>query len=183
MRRSSTPLIFVTALALGLVVACGDTGTTDPSAAQPMPEFTVNDCSGIPVDVKAWAGQFDVTFITWAAGWCQACAKEVPEINEHIQAHFEGQSVGVAQILVENGIGEPPPQALCEAWVTDYAAEFPVLVDVDWDAVAAVFDGSVGGQLPLQTIVVGDQIVVRSYDAKIATGNPSIQSYIEAFLQ
>lgn len=182
MRRRSTLMILVTSAALALTVACGDT-TPNPSAASPMPEFLAYDCSGSPVDVKAWAAQFDVTFITWGAGWCQACAKEVPEINEHIFTHFEGQSVGVAQILVENGIEEKPPQALCEAWVTDYEAEFPVLVDLDWDAVDAVFGGSVGGQLPLQTIIVDDEIVVRSYDVKIVSGSPSVQSYIEAFLQ
>ena len=165
-------------VAIVSLFACGDEGGA-VSVTEPMADFDVYDCENNPVNVKNWAAQYDIAFITWGAQWCTACAKEVPIINTEIVEHFSGSNVGVAQILVENQIGEMPLIDNCTHWVDDNNPDFPILVDLDWTAVDAVFDGAVGSTLPLQTLVKDDEVVMRSYTATIE----DVQTLIGAFLQ
>ena len=141
--------------------------TSVPQEEDPHPDFTVNACDGSPVSIGEWAADYDAVFITYAAKWCQACAKEVPMINEEIVQAMAGRSVAAAQILVEQDPGQAAQQALCQQWDDEYGAEFPILVDPDENAVAAIFGESVGSQLPLQTVIYNGKIILRSYTATI----------------
>lgn len=124
----------------------------------PMPAATVQDCDGQDIDLNAWLGDHDVSYVTFAAKWCTACQEEVPIINEQLVQIYDASQVGVLQILIENDPGEPPPLPLCAGWRDSFGAEFPVLIDLDQEMIGQHF-GEAVGQLPVHLIVTSDTII------------------------
>jgi hypothetical protein len=122
------------------------------------PALTVTDCDGQPVDMRAFFGDYDATYVTFGAQWCSACQEEAPIINRELVDGLAGRSVGIAQVLIEGQPGQPPPQSLCSAWATDLAARFPVLVDVQQLHLPDFFGGAIA-TLPLHYIVTRDGVV------------------------
>lgn len=121
-----------------------------------IPEATITDCDAEPLSLQEWIGRHDVAYVTFGAVWCTACKEEAPIINEDVVARFEGESVGVAQVLVaDQQPGEPPRQELCTEWRDRLDAEFTVWVDADREMVAPYF-GEQAGELPAHMIVQRD---------------------------
>ena len=129
-----------------------------PAEGQAYPAVTISDCEGNAVDLDAWLGDHDVSFVTFGAGWCVACQEEAPIINSELVDGFAGRSVGVVQILVENQPGDPPPQSLCTEWKDELEARFTVLNDPGQATVPQHFGGAVA-QLPLHYIVTRDKTI------------------------
>jgi len=143
------------------------------------PALTIADCEGGAVDMQAKIAEHDVTYITFGAQWCTACAEEAPRINDELVDGLAGKSVGVAQILVEQQPGEPPAANLCASWRDELHAKYDVLVDFDQVHLAPFFGATEAGTLPVHLIVTRDG-TIRS---KIVGALPDdIQERIEAFL-
>ena len=96
------------ALALGLalmsfLVACDSSTTggstpTDGVATGPSLEAaTLQQCDGSDFDLLAAVADAKVTYITWGAGWCEACKKEADEGNDK-----EGKGQGIGKIGDDN---------------------------------------------------------------------------------
>ena len=166
---------FALTLGLGLMsvlVAC-DSGTSDGSTptsdgstptdgavtGPSLEAATLKQCDGTDFDLLAEVAKAKVTYITWGAGWCSACEKEVPIINTDIVEGFAGQPVQAMQILIENGPGEAPPLPLCEQWVNNLGAEFTVLADVEQVTVPQYFSEGIG-TLPRHMLITEDGVIV-----------------------
>lgn len=151
---------------LAALAAC-DSGTDDGpdgdglvGEGDPYPAVSVQDCAGNEVDLRAWLGQHDASYVTFGAQWCVACQEEAPIINRELVDGLasRGAAVGVLQILVENQPDEAPPQSLCAAWRDDLQARFVVMVDTRQEHLAPLF-GTAVGTLPLHLVVTRDGIV------------------------
>ncbi len=160
------PLLALTTASL-VGVAC-DAAPADDSGGAPeaamvdegdlWPALKVRDCAGGEVDMRALLADHDATFVTFGAQWCAACQKEAPDINTKLVDGFEGEAVGVVQLLIEGQPGVAPAQSLCEAWRDELDARFTVLVDVDQTHLADFFGGAVA-TLPLHYVVTRDGTV------------------------
>ena len=147
----------------GVLASCDSGGDKDEPQIQDgqlYPAVRVQDCDGNEIDFRAWLGQHDVSFVTFAAQWCVACQEEAPVINAKVVDGLssQGDKVGVAQILVENQPGEPPKPGLCAAWRDDLEAKFQVLIDLRQENVEPLFGGTVS-ILPLHLVVTRDGII------------------------
>ena len=124
-----------------------------------MPEATIEDCDENPVSVLDYIAAHEITYLTFAAGWCTACEKEVPLLNDLVQ-EFAGESVGITQILIEgvNLEGGPPPQGLCSQWAALTGPQFPLYIDVEQNMLCDHF-GEAVGTLPVHLLISGDGVV------------------------
>lgn len=157
----SPRILALTALVSTLLVsaACdssgGTTASTFPDVGGAYPAATIKDCDGNAVAIGDWIAQHDVVYIGFGAQWCQACQEEVPVLNDELVDGLAGQSVGVAQLLIEGDPGAPPAQSLCADWHDSLGASYTVFVDPDQVTLDAHFGGAVAN-LPLHYIVSGD---------------------------
>lgn len=167
--RPSRPLPFARLL-LGVSCLClvgcdgggdGD-GDGDPVVREGnlYPALRVQDCDGNEVDMRAWLAEHDASFVTFGALWCEPCKKEAPVINRELVDGLasRGDTVGVAQILIEAQPDEAPPASLCADWRDTLGARFVVLVDTRQEHLAPFFGGGIG-TLPLHLVVTGDGVV------------------------
>ena len=147
-------------LAAALALAACDSGDGAPAPAFPdvgdlYPAATVRACDGTSVALRDWIGAHDVVFLSFAAKWCSSCQEEVPVLNADLVDGLAAESVGVAQVLIEDDPGVAPPQSLCGVWKTDLGARFDVFVDVDQESLAPHFGGAIA-TLPLHFIISRD---------------------------
>jgi|GEM_PF-1245112 len=164
--RSILCALAVASSGLGAWPACDSGNGEEPvgdglvAAGDPYPDVTVQDCAGNEVNLRAWLGQHDASFVTFGAQWCVACQEEAPVINRELVDGLasRGDAVGVLQLLVENQPDEPPPQSLCAAWRDDLQARYVVMVDTRQEHLAPLF-GSAVGTLPLHLVVTRDGVV------------------------
>jgi len=149
-------------VAVGGLSACDGGGGDNPSElvreGDLWPALTVTDCTGQAVDMAAFIGAHDATYVTFGALWCSACQEEAPIINTELVDGLAGRNVGVVQILIENHPGQPPTQALCADWTTDLEARYTVLADVQQAHLPKFFGGAVA-TLPLHLIATKDGVI------------------------
>jgi len=135
-----------------------DDGATLVKSGDLYPAVSVQDCDGNPVDFRAWLATHDANYVTFGAGWCTACQEEAPFINTELVDGLAGESVGIAQVLIEKQPGEAPTTALCAAWKRDLGARYDVLVDVSQENLAPFFGAAVD-TLPLHLVVTRDATI------------------------
>lgn len=159
----------------------GDDGNEDTTLGEGdlYPAITIEDCDGNPKVMQTVVAEHDVTYITFAAQWCTACAEEAPRIEEELVEGLAGKSVGIIQILVEQGPGQPPADNLCTAWKTDLGTDFDVWVDLEQQHLLPFFGATEAGTLPVHLIVTRDGVI----QSKIVGALPTdIKQRLEAFL-
>jgi thiol-disulfide isomerase/thioredoxin len=124
-----------------------------------MPEAIIEDCDENPVSITEFIAAHEITYLTFAAGWCTACIEEVPLLNDLVE-EFAGQSVGITQILIEGVLldGSPPPQPLCAQWKVLTGSEFDLYIDVEQDMLCDHFGVAVG-TLPVHLLITGDGVI------------------------
>jgi thiol-disulfide isomerase/thioredoxin len=124
-----------------------------------MPEALIEECDENPESIADYIAAHEITYLTFAAGWCTACEKEVPLLNDLLE-EFAGQSVGITQILIEGVYldGGPPPQPLCGQWKALTGAEFDLYIDVEQNMLCDHF-GEAVGTLPVHLLISGDGVV------------------------
>jgi thiol-disulfide isomerase/thioredoxin len=124
-----------------------------------MPEAIIEDCDEKPVSITEFIAAHEITYLTFAAGWCTACIEEVPLLNDLVE-EFEDQSVGITQILIEGVLldGSAPPQLLCGEWKALTGSEFDLYIDVEQDMLCDHFGVAVG-TLPVHLLITGDGVI------------------------
>ena len=141
------------------VVTGTDTTTkADGTSSMAFPAVTLKDCDGNDVELTDRIAAYEVTYLSFAAGWCTACQEEAPTINKEIVDGLAGEPVTTIQILLENQPNQAPPVSLCADWRDQLQAKFEVLVDTSQTMVAQHFNGAVG-TLPRHMIVTKDGVV------------------------
>ena len=178
-RALNLSLSWVALVAAGCDSGNGDPGNTTLGENDPYPALSVSDCDGKPVDLRASFAAHDVTYVTFGAQWCTACAEEAPFINRELVDGFAGpDNVARVQILVEAQPEEAPPQSLCAAWRDDLEARYTVLVDTRQAHLEPFFGGAVG-TLPLHLIVTKDGTIVMK---KLGPIPEDIHAQVEGWL-
>jgi thiol-disulfide isomerase/thioredoxin len=154
------------ALAIAAILAAGcdsatATGSALPDVDDPWPASSVVECGEAgeqEVDLLERFAANEVTYVTFAAKWCNACKEEAPVINAKIVDGMADEPVEAIQILIEKDAGTPPDGPLCDAWRTELGARFAVTYDEDQELVGGLFGAAVG-QLPAHYIVTRDGII------------------------
>ncbi|MFO0745709.1 MAG: redoxin family protein [Myxococcota bacterium] len=148
--------------ALGGLAACDSGGGDDPPATlgegDLYPAVSVLDCEGREVALRDRLAAHAVTYVSFGAQWCTACAEETPVINAQLVDGLADEDVGVIQILIEGAAGDPPPLSLCAGWQSDLGARYTVLVDTRQENLAPFF-GTAIGTLPLHLVVTQDGMI------------------------
>jgi thiol-disulfide isomerase/thioredoxin len=93
-----------------------------PRLGQAMPDLTLNDLSGKPVQLSDFAGQ-PVLINAWAT-WCPPCRAEMPLLN---QTYLEHKDEGFVVLAVNAG----ESQTLVNQFISQSGFSFPVLLDPD----------------------------------------------------
>ena len=174
----------VTLLLLGsaLFMSACDTPTEvlcGPGAELPqLPNATLYTCDAQPFDLLQYVASNDVTYITFGALWCTACQKEVATINSEVVEHFDGQKVGVLQILVEDQLAEPPTEFGCVSWEDSLDPQFTILTDLDQATLPQHFPDGIS-ILPYHLIVTSDGSI--RYDA-LGPMTADLQKLLEPWL-
>jgi thiol-disulfide isomerase/thioredoxin len=101
-------------------------GVDDPAVGQPMLEFDGADFDGNPVGIRA-DGRPKILF--FIAHWCPHCQREVPIVQDWIDA--SGMPDGVDLISIATAIDPNLPNYPPDAWLSREGWEVPVIVDGD----------------------------------------------------
>ena len=107
------PAVLLVAL-LVLLSACGR-GQVSGS----MPDLTLTDLTGAPVELKAFKGQL-VMLNLWAT-WCPPCRQEIPDFIR-LQDYFGPKGLTIVGVSLD----EDPPRKVAE-FVRDNKINYPVL--------------------------------------------------------
>lgn len=163
LRAAALLTTFATLAMLTTFVSCdsgdGDEDTTI-GEGDLFPAVSVQDCEGQEVDMRAWLARHDASFVTFGALWCEPCKEEAPVINRELVDGLaaRGDTLGIAQILIEGQPDTAPAGSLCADWRDTLGARFMVLVDTRQENLAPFFGGGIN-TLPLQLVVTKDGLI------------------------
>ena len=112
--------IFVHALGIVLLSACGGSASSGPG--DKAPDFTLEELGGQEITLNQLRGQ-PVMLNFWAT-WCVPCREEMPLIEEAYHKHGEA---GLEVLAINFG----DSSKAAEAFATEKKLSFPVLLDED----------------------------------------------------
>lgn len=127
-------------LLAALVAGCGDSGSPDPRAPEPAPDFTLATLGGEPATLSAHQGK-TVILDFWAT-WCPPCVFQVPELNKLHEAHRAAGDLVVIGIAVD-----VEGETVVRPWAVEH--EMAYTVAIGDEKLAARF-----GALGFPTLVV-----------------------------
>ncbi len=118
--------ILLASIAIALV-GCGDreagapaAAATEPAAAVPAPEFSLNDLQGNTVTLSALRGR--VVVIDFWATWCPPCEFQIPVLSALADAH-RGEPVDVIGISVDTDGPE-----VVRAYAEEHGVRYTILL-------------------------------------------------------
>jgi len=108
-------LLFCVALAMGF--------TSD--GAKKLPNITITDLQGKPVNIIEAAGNEKITVLSFWATWCSPCKRELDAIMELYPEWTEKYNMQLLAISIDNSrmMSQVKPMVEEKGW------EFPVLMD------------------------------------------------------
>ncbi|MBW2382851.1 MAG: redoxin domain-containing protein [Deltaproteobacteria bacterium] len=108
---------------LGCPLTALESETTEVAeATRPAPDFTLNQLGGGQVSLSELRGK-TVVLDFWAT-WCPPCEFQVPELNRFYDAHRSDSDVVVYGVSVDFDGAD-----VVEAWTTEKAVRYPILLD------------------------------------------------------
>jgi peroxiredoxin len=113
--------ILLLALMGTLLMPGKETKISGPArTGQPMPDFSLTDLDGNPVQISDFQGQ-PLLINAWAT-WCPPCRAEMPDLHAYYLNHREE---GFVMLAVNAGETQSP----VEEFIADMGFTFPVLLD------------------------------------------------------
>lgn len=133
---------------LGPCVPSAEPFGTDVTNGESFPDVKLTACDGTSRQFEAIRCENAITLLSIGAGWCAPCQEETPQL-EAAAAALVGKSVGIIQVLFEDGQSNPATTLFCDTWVTEFGLTIPVYVDPPGNTLA-YFDAAAA---PLNVVV------------------------------
>lgn len=103
--------------------------TSSEEEAVMLPDFTVLDAEGNPVESSALLGK--PTIINFWATWCGYCKKELPDF----QAAYESYGDQINFVMIDAADGKQETVEAGKQYIADNGYTFPVYFDTEMEAV------------------------------------------------
>jgi peroxiredoxin len=108
-----------------LIIVAISFGFTGPDTNKRLPNITISDLQGKPVNIQEFASDGRVTIISFWATWCAPCKRELDAISELYPEWTEEYNTRLIAITIDNAraLTQVKPLIQEKGW------DFDVLVD------------------------------------------------------
>jgi hypothetical protein len=143
-----------------------------------LPDIVVKDCDGNDVSLGAFCGA-SAFWIFAAHGWCPLC-QSVSGQQEALVDGYAGQNVAAVNIVVEDGVSQPPTANYCKVWRDNWGLEDAVPLYDPTGAVLAIWGGP--GSSSLSAFVDEDRVIVSKlvHTADVSAIKAGIQGALDS---
>jgi peroxiredoxin len=148
--RTGTRSWFQLGLRLSLLLALMSAGGAQATyqLGDVVDDFTLNDLSGAPVSLSAFAG--DLIVINFFATWCPGCNLEAAILEQDIHQAYRDQGVTVVAIDMQEQV------AVVQNWAAAQGVTYHILMSPTWDVFARFPQA---GGLPYNAVIDRDGVL------------------------
>ena len=108
-----------------LLIVATMVGFTSPDVSKKLPDITITDLAGKPVNIQEYAKGSQLTVLSFWATWCSPCKRELDAIQELYPDWIENYDVRLVAITIDNSRALTQVRPIIE----EKGWEFDVLVD------------------------------------------------------
>ena len=113
---------FIISLFLGIALSMG---FTHPDTSKKLPNITITDLQGKPVNIVDFAANGKITVLSFWASWCSPCKRELDAIAELYPSWKEELNTQMAAITIDNARALTQVKPIIE----EKGWEYHILVD------------------------------------------------------